>query len=143
MSIRKGIGLLTSQNAATFYAASTLEQTNGMMYIISSYQNSRLDENYVNTYGIHVDDLIERGAVYKADTIEELAEQIGMDPATLRKTVDDYNAAIDAGYDELTGRTVFNETAKIEDHGPYFANPRTPAVHTRWAGWKLTLTRTS
>lgn len=33
--------------------AATLEQTNGMMYIISSYQNSRLDENYVNTYGIH------------------------------------------------------------------------------------------
>ena len=114
--------------------AATLEQTNGMMYIISSYQNSRLDENYVNTYGIHVDDLVERGAVYKADTIEELAEQIGMDPATLRKTVDDYNAAIDAGYDELTGRTVFNETAKIEDHGPYFANPRTPAVHHTMGG---------
>lgn len=34
----------------------------------------------VNTYGIHVDDLVERGAVYKADTIEELAEQVGMDP---------------------------------------------------------------
>lgn len=114
--------------------AATLEQTNGMMYIISSYQNSRLDENYVNTYGIHVDDLVERGAVYTADTIEELAEQIGMDPATLRKTVDDYNAAIDAGYDELTGRTVFNETAKIEDHGPYFANPRTPAVHHTMGG---------
>lgn len=56
-----------------------------MMYIISSYQNSRLDENYVNTYGIHVDDLVERGAVYKADTIEELAEQIGMDPADSRQ----------------------------------------------------------
>ena len=67
--------------------ASTLEQTNGMMYIISSYQNSRLDENYVNTYGIHVDDLIERGAVYKADTIEELAEQIGMDPATGKRSM--------------------------------------------------------
>ena len=39
-----------------------------------------------------------------------------------------------AGYDELTGRTVFNETAKIEDHGPYFANPRTPAVHHTMGG---------
>lgn len=30
----------------------------------------------------------------KADTIEELAEKMGLDPQKLKKTVDDFNAAI-------------------------------------------------
>lgn len=81
-----------------------------------------------------MDDLVAKKAVYRADTIEELAEQIGMDPAVLRKTVDDYNAAVESGYDELTGRTIFNTTAKIEDQGPHFANPRAPAVHHTMGG---------
>lgn len=37
--------------------------------------------------------------VARADSIEELAERLGMDPAVLRRTVDDYNAAVDAGED--------------------------------------------
>ncbi|GAB1513307.1 FAD-dependent oxidoreductase [Actinophytocola sp. KF-1] len=39
-----------------------------------------------------------------ADTIEELAERAGIDPAGLRKTVDEYNAAVASGVDGL-GRT--------------------------------------
>lgn len=131
---QEGLRFVNETERRDVLCAATLKQTNGMMYIISSYQNSRLDENFVNTYGIPVDDLIARGAVYRADTIEELAVQIGIDPAVLRKTVDDYNAAIDAGYDELTGRTIFNTTAKIEETGPYFANPRAPAVHHTMGG---------
>lgn len=114
--------------------ASTLEQTNSMMYIISSFQNSRLDNDFINTYGLHLNDLVERKAVFTSDTLEGLAEQIGVDPDTLVKTVADYNAAIDAGYDELTGRRIFNATAKIEENGPYFANPRAPAVHHTMGG---------
>ena len=131
---QEGLRFVNETSRRDVLCAATLEQTNGMMYIISSYQNSRLDENFVNTYGIHVDDLVAKKAVYRADTIEELAEQIGMDPAVLRKTVDDYNAAVESGYDELTGRTIFNTTAKIEDQGPYFANPRAPAVHHTMGG---------
>lgn len=134
---KEGLRYVNETSRRDVLCAATLEQTDGMMYIISSYQNSRLDADYVNTYGIHVNDLVERGAVYMADTIEELAVQIGVDPAVLRKTVDDYNAAIDAGYDELTGRTTFNTTAKIEETGPYFANPRSPAVHHTMGGLKV------
>lgn len=31
----------------------------------------------------------------KADTVEELAMKLGLDPQELRKTVNDYNAAVD------------------------------------------------
>ena len=37
--------------------------------------------------------------LYDADTVEELAEQMGVDPTTLRATVDEYNAICDSGRD--------------------------------------------
>jgi len=131
---QEGLRFVNESERRDVLCSSTLEQTNGMMYIISSFQNSRLDKDFVNTYGIHVDDLIARGAVFKGDTIEELAEKIGIEPAVLRDSVDKFNAAVEKGYDDLTGRTTFNSTAKIEDQGPYYANPRSPAVHHTMGG---------
>ena len=48
-----------------------------------------------------IDEWIEGGEmrVYKADTIEELAEKMGVDPVNLKNTVDHYNDLCDAGYD--------------------------------------------
>lgn len=43
---------------------------------------------------------IESGYLKKADTIEELAGQIGADPVTLRATVDRWNGFVDKGVDE-------------------------------------------
>lgn len=39
------------------------------------------------------------GAVWKADTIEELADKLGLDAETLKQTWTDYNEACDNGYD--------------------------------------------
>lgn len=39
--------------------------------------------------------------LYQADTIEELAQQMGIDPQTLRKTVDDYNDFCESGDTEF------------------------------------------
>jgi len=41
---------------------------------------------------------------FKADSIEALAEQIGIEPATLAKTVEDYNALCEAGEDTQFGK---------------------------------------
>lgn len=48
-----------------------------------------------------IDEYIEAGdlMVYKADTIEELAEKLGLDPVSLKDTVDHYNELCDNGYD--------------------------------------------
>ena len=62
---------------------------------------------------------IERGFVFKADTIEELAETIGVDPANLTATVEAYNGFCDAGED-----TEFGKPAELLDkigEGPYYA----------------------
>ena len=41
--------------------------------------------------------------VYKADTFEELAEQMGVDPETFVQTVEDYNAMIEGGGQDILG----------------------------------------
>ena len=42
--------------------------------------------------------------MYKSETIEGLAEQIGVPAENLKKSVETYNAAVDAGYDAEFGR---------------------------------------
>jgi fumarate reductase flavoprotein subunit len=39
--------------------------------------------------------------VFKADSIEELAEKIGVDPAVLKATLDEYNRFCEKGHDDL------------------------------------------
>ncbi len=56
---------------------------------------------------------------YKADTIEELAEKIGVDPATLSGQLDAYNAACDAGEDADFGKDA-KYLVKM-DKAPYYA----------------------
>ena len=47
---------------------------------------------------------IDAGYVFKADTLAELAEKMGLDPAALEATVEAYNAACEAGEDAEFGK---------------------------------------
>ncbi len=47
-----------------------------------------------------VESMIEEGVGFRADTIAELAEQIGLDADKLQEVVDRFNGYVDAGYDE-------------------------------------------
>lgn len=67
-----------------------------------------------------------------ADTLEELAGLVGMDPAVLTKTVEDYNAGVEAGQDEF-GRTGDNLKMKIGD-GPYYLVEQKPRYATTMGG---------
>ena len=66
-----------------------------------------------------------------ADTLEELAGLIEVDPQTLVNTVNQYNEAVATGVDELTGRTLLVATI---DEGPYFAAKRVPICNINMMG---------
>ena len=66
-----------------------------------------------------LDKAIEMGFVFKADTIEELAEKIGVDPAALKETVDNYNSYAASGVDEEWGKAAENLWAC--DTAPFYA----------------------
>ena len=63
---------------------------------------------------------VEGGYVFRADTIEEIAELCGLDPAVLVETVNRYNEMAQAGLDEDFGRTL-NFTPLVTP--PYYACP--------------------
>ncbi len=113
-----------------------LSQTDKYMFLISDKNNSELDEKGINAYGLKEESLLEQGKAVKADTLEELAQKIGVDPKIFIETINKYNAAVDAGKDEEFGRLVFNETARI-DEAPFYACKRSPAVHHTMGGVRV------
>jgi 3-oxosteroid 1-dehydrogenase len=83
---------------------------------------------------------IETGFVKRHDTIEGLAEQLGMDPAVLRTTVDTFNDSARVGVDSQFGRgnraydnwlgdfhrKDGSHALGAIDRGPYYAMPIVP-----------------
>ncbi|QOX61919.1 FAD-dependent oxidoreductase [Anoxybacterium hadale] len=53
-----------------------------------------------------IDDMIEQypEAVFKADTIEQLAEKLGINMDTLINTIEEYNEGCEKGYDDVMGK---------------------------------------
>lgn len=99
----------------------TLKQTGEKMYSIFDSRNSS--------------DLIEAEVgheVYKADTLEELADMVGINKENLLSTVKEYNAAVTENrYDLEPGRFVYGYT--IEE-GPFYCTPLTPTIHHTMGG---------
>lgn len=66
---------------------------------------------------------IENGTVFRADTIEELASQLGINAATLKETVDTYNGYCSQGEDADFGKPakamgLVSDPAKEHDYDP-------------------------
>lgn len=79
---------------------------------------------------------LETGDAWTADTIEELAKKIKVDPAALKKTIDEFNAGVDAKQDKL-GKAARNLT-KI-DKPPFWAGYSGMSVHHTMGGVRINL----
>lgn len=73
----------------------------------------------------------ETGDAWKADTFEELAKKMGVDAKVLRKTIDDFNAGVDAQKDAL-GKAP-NMLRKLEK-APFYAAYAGMSVHHTMGG---------
>ena len=109
-----------------------LEQTDQILYIISDSENSRIKDGKTFN-GFDVEEMIENGQLYRADTLEELAQMLGIDPEILTSTVDTYNTYAANYYDEEFGRLSFSTESAV-DVGPFYACPRTVATHITGGG---------
>lgn len=113
-------------------AAAALSQTDGVFYhiadqgMIPTLQNGAGQEE--------VDAMAEKGILYKADTLEELAELIGCPAEALKESVEKYNSYVDAGEDADFGKNVFG--TKIET-APYYAVIEKPSVHHTMGGVQI------
>jgi len=109
-----------------------LEQPDSWQWNICD-SNSYPNLSTRNDFGETIGDLVAAGRAFQADTIEELAEKIGVPPANLRRTTDEFNAAVDARTDRF-GRRLWR--VKI-DKPPFFAGARVPTVHHTMGGIEI------
>ncbi len=119
------------------------DQTDATMYIVmdsDTYPNG--DE--VNNFNEKICDLVDAGRAYKADTLEELAEQIGVPAENLVKAVEEYNRHCQGGdlegQEDEFGRVLFTDTDKINNginNAPFYAAERVPTVHHTMGGVKI------
>lgn len=110
-----------------------LEQEDGLSYVIAG-SNPESDSGET-IWGDNIDQLIEDGVVYRADTIEDLAEQIEVPVDNFVETHEAFNQYVDQGHDPDFGRELFGTT--IEP--PFYASPRTPTVHHTMGGIQISL----
>lgn len=114
--------------------AAMLAQEDTLGFIISSAEST--DGTGFNHWGDNIDELVEEGTVFRADTIEDLAEQIGVDPTVFSETHDKFNSYVESGVDEDFGRTLFGNPLVTP---PFYASPRVPTVHHTMGGIKINL----
>lgn len=83
---------------------------------------------------------LEEGLFYVADTLEDLAGQIEIQPEILTATVARYNGYVDAGHDPEFGRTNLvhkhGSLRRIET-GPFYAYPSTAVVFGTYCGLRI------
>ncbi|GAB6087541.1 flavocytochrome c [Alkaliphilus crotonatoxidans] len=109
------------------------QQEDALMWVIldkHSYPTGDTKNNFNET----IDELIEQGRAFKGDTLEELAEQIGVNPDNLVKAVEEFNQAVETGGPDAFGRTLFAD--KI-DTAPFYAGARKPTVHHTMGGIEI------
>lgn len=103
----------------------------GLFYLIA---DDEIKKTAANTSQEKIDRQVEEGTLFRADTLEELAVKVGMDPAVLVDTVSKYNGYVDAGIDPEFHKDTFS--LKVEK-APFYATPRQPAVHHTMGGLKI------
>lgn len=107
---------------------------NGTLYYLIA--DDRIKETAGNTSQEYIDQQVERadGTLYRADTLEELAVQIGVEPAVLVEEIEKYNAYADAGVDPDFHKGAFG--LKVLEP-PFYATPRAPAIHHTMGGLRI------
>lgn len=111
----------------------TTEQTGGVSYMYfdeASMQAAGVAESHKAEY----ENLIERGILVKANSVEEAAEHFGIDAEELQKTIDRYN-----GYCETGKDLEFNKRGDLIpfEEGPCYIMKSKPAIHHTMGGLKI------
>lgn len=118
-----------------------LEQEGQMLYVLMDAPTFETYKEKLATTGVTAEAVDEYLAANgtstpifaTADTLEELAAIVNMDPATLTATVDTYNSYVEAGNDADFGRPVEYMNKQINE-GPYYLVEQKPRFATTMGG---------
>jgi succinate dehydrogenase/fumarate reductase flavoprotein subunit len=95
-------------------------------------ETARLSQPVYPTWSEGNVEEIEKGLIIKADTIKELAEKIGLDPANLQKQIREYNRYCSDKKDPIFGRA--KDTLKPIKKAPFYAMELVPSFTNTQGG---------
>ncbi len=111
-----------------------MEQPDKVMWILHD-AHEYYDETVKNDFNEEIGQLVEAGTVQVSDTIEGLAEEIGVSPENLKATVDTYNQAVAGEVQDPMNKTLLQDAF---DKPPYYASKRVPTIHHTMGGIEIT-----
>lgn len=103
----------------------------GLVYMIA---DEKIRQTAANTSDETIEREIKEGIIYQADTLEELANKIGVPASSLIETINKYNNYVTQGKDPEFHKSAFS--LKVEQ-APFYATPRKPSVHHTMGGLKI------
>lgn len=109
------------------------EQEDSFMWVILD-SHSYPTGDVRNHFNESIDELVTEGRAYKADTLEDLAKQIGINPENLVESVNKFNSCVETSKTDEFGRTLYQ--FKI-DTAPFYAGARVPTVHHTMGGIQI------
>ena len=119
-------------NEDTYYdksaADAITEQTGGVCYVI-------LNQDIIDTVCVPGDNHLANDITMyeKGETVEELAEKLGIDAEALKATLEEYTGFVAAGEDTAFGRPASSLTASFAE-GPFYGAEAKPELHTDHGG---------
>ena len=112
------------------FVAAIKKQPGGVVYDI----NDSSIVNPLNSFNEDVETLVSIGRIYKADSLADLAKQLGMPADKLEATVAEFNKMVEAKKDPKFGRKLFDRPIVKP---PFYATPRAPSIHHTMGGLQI------
>ena len=132
---KEGKRFVSEYESRDVMAKAALEQSEATFYIICDQASAGDPQpGQKNGWGNDIDTLIAEGSVLKADTLEDLAKQMGADPATFVAEMEKYNSYCATGEDLDFGKVKLGGPIDV---GPFYATIRTPSIHHTMGGLQI------
>lgn len=112
------------------FVAAIKKQPGGVVYDI----NDSSIVKPLNSFNKDVETLVSIGRIYKADSLADLAKQLGMPADKLEATVAEFNKMVEAKKDPKFGRKLFDRPIVKP---PFYATPRAPSIHHTMGGLQI------
>lgn len=112
------------------FVAAIKKQPGGVVYDI----NDSSIVKPLNSFNEDVETLVSIGRIYKADSLADLAKQLGMPADKLEATVAEFNKMVEAKKDPKYGRKLFDRPIVKP---PFYATPRAPSIHHTMGGLQI------
>lgn len=125
---KEGKRFVSEMETRDVVSKAILDQTDGVCYMIFD-QTVRDSLKAIESY-------VKAGIVFESDTVEGLAEQIGVDASALRATMDTYAGYVKAGVDGEFGRIDTSMGSDLTTP-KFYACLCAPAVHHTMGGVKI------